>query len=292
MSDDVDIAPPPVEERSIAGPNRAQRFSARYGWRAIAIPIMVVTSSVAFLTVLGNQSIDARAVRNEVSAVTSVAPSSSAAPAPTTSAAPATAEGEAVDPSAPAAPTGSYVEAGDSSLNVVPGTSAVLGTGGPVKRFAVEVEGATNVDGVAFAAWVEQTLADPRSWGAGGRVSFQRVDSGQIDFYVALVSPAHVESLCPGYGTNGYTSCRYGNRAVINLARWSVGVPAYDGHLVDYRHMVLNHEIGHWLGNTHVFCPGPGRLAPVMQQQTLDMQGCTINAWPYPNGPNDNPVAP
>ena len=71
-----------------------------------------------------------------------------------------------------------------------------------------------------------------------------------------------METYCPGVGTGGYTSCRYGDRAVINLARWATAVPHYDGDIATYRHYVVNHEVGHALGNGHVDCPGPGQVAP------------------------------
>ena len=205
----------------------------------------------------------------------------------------AKAEGEqAAAASGPAAPTSTYSQAGDGNLNVVPGESAVLGTGGPVTTFDVEVEGGLGLDGTQFAAYVEKVLGDARSWVATGKLRFQRVSNGQADLHVALVSPDHVEGLCPGYGTNGYTSCRYHDRAVINLARWSVGVEFYAGALDQYREYVINHEVGHYLGHSHVGCPGPGHKAPVMMQQTLEIGSCTINAWPYPNGPADDPDAP
>ena len=47
-----------------------------------------------------------------------------------------------------------------------------------------------------------------------------------------------------------------------------------------YAAVVVNHETGHWLGLGHASCPGRGRPAPVMQQQSIGMQGCTPNAWP------------
>jgi hypothetical protein len=162
----------------------------------------------------------------------------------------------------------------------------VYGTG-PLRRFVVEVEDGAGVDGAAFAAAVEATLGDPRSWGAGGRLSFQRVGAddaaaGRYDFRVSLVSPGSMERWCPGAGTEGYTSCRYGERAVINLARWETAVPDYQGDVPTYRQYVVDHEVGHWLGNGHQGCPGPGRPAPVMQQQTLGLDGCTANPWPHP----------
>jgi hypothetical protein len=182
--------------------------------------------------------------------------------------------------------TETYVEKGTGTVSVVDGASPVLGTG-PLRRFIVEVEDGIGVDGAAFAEAVETTLGDPRSWGNGGRMSFQRVGlaeaaTGQYEFKVTLVSPGNMETYCPGVGTGGYTSCRYGDRAVINLARWATAVPHYDGDIATYRLYVVNHEVGHALGNGHKPCPGPGQLAPVMQQQTLGLDGCVKNAWPYP----------
>jgi hypothetical protein len=182
-----------------------------------------------------------------------------------------------------------YVEQGAGSLSVVDGTSSIYGTGGPLQRFVVETEDGIGVDGAGFAQAVEETLADPRSWGNGGRLTFQRVGAaealaGQYDFRVSLVSPGSMETYCPGVGTGGYTSCRYGERAVINLARWATAVPDYEGDVATYRLYVVNHELGHALGSrAHPPCPGPGQLAPVMQQQTLGLNGCTKNAWATPD---------
>ncbi len=44
--------------------------------------------------------------------------------------------------------------------------------------------------------------------------------------------------------------------------------------------MVVNHETGHWLGKGHARCPGKGRLAPVMMQQSKGTHGCRFNPWP------------
>ena len=189
-----------------------------------------------------------------------------------------------VTPSQPAVVP--YVEQGAGSVSVVDGSSAVHGTG-PLERFVVEVEDGIGVDGTEFATAVETTLGDPRSWGHGGQQSFQRVGAaeaaaGDYDFRVSLVSPGSMETYCPGVGTGGYTSCRYGERAVINLARWETAVPDYAGDLATYRLYVINHEVGHALGHGHEQCAGPGQLAPVMEQQTLGLQGCVKNAWPFP----------
>ena len=263
---------------------RLRRFARRHGWRAYAIPLLTL-ATIAVLVEL--------AIRPPVptpAATADPAPASpSETPAVATTPSPSSVEpvvpaeadaGPAVTP--PPAAVERYVEQGAGTLSVVDGTSEVHGTG-PLRRFVVEVEDGIGVDGAAFADAVTATLADPRSWGGGGRLSFQRVGAGaDHDFKVSLVSPGSMETYCPGVGTGGYTSCRYGERAVINLARWATAVPHYDGDIATYRQYVVNHEVGHALGNGHRPCPGPGQLAPVMQQQTLRLDGCVRNAWPYP----------
>jgi Protein of unknown function (DUF3152) len=279
----------PAPDRAPAG--RFRRFARRYGWRAYAVPVLALATVVTLADLASTTPGEAQSAGTGAPA-TAVASSppvdepvaeapTSAVPGPTTSA-----EADA-GPTAAAPPTAAgYVEQGAGTVTVVDGTSAVLGTG-PLRRFAVEVEDGIQVDGRAFATAVEQTLGDPRSWGADGRMSFQRVgraaaQAGQYDFKVSLISPASMETYCPGVGTGGYTSCRYGERAVINLARWATAVPHYDGDVATYRHYVVNHEVGHALGNGHVDCPGTGQVAPVMLQQTLGLEGCVKNAWPYP----------
>ncbi|MGY1781282.1 DUF3152 domain-containing protein [Geodermatophilus sp. SYSU D01036] len=291
----------PGAGRRAARPQRRRggtvgRFVARWGWRAYAIPLLVVATVLTVLDLLGpgtpaRVGATAGSTGSVASTATSSSAASSSAPSSTPSATPtdtpaptAPAEGDAGPTGLPAPAAGTYVEQGAGTVALVPGSSGVYGTG-PLQRFVVEVEDGIGVDGAAFAAAVEATLGDPRSWGNGGRMSFQRVDAtdpGAYDFRVSLVSPGSMERYCPGVGTGGYTSCRYGERAVINLARWETAVPHYQGDVATYRQYVVNHEVGHALGNGHQDCPGPGQPAPVMQQQTLGLEGCVKNAWPHP----------
>ena len=174
------------------------------------------------------------------------------------------------------------VLAGTGRLRVVPGGSPRSGSG-PLHRYRVEVEGGLGVDARSFAAEVDRVLADDRSWGAGGRASFQRVDAGPVRFRVVLASPRTTDRLCRPFDTRSRYSCGLLDRAVINSARWLRGAPAYDGRLADYRQYVVNHEVGHALDHRHERCPGRGRQAPVMLQQTIGLRGCRANPWPYPS---------
>ena len=110
---------------------------------------------------------------------------------------------------------------------------------------------------------MEKTLSDPHSWGRGGRASFQRIDTGVPDFRVTLTSSLTVRKLC-GYDLPYETSCYNGDlaRVVINDARWVRGAVAYAGNLARYRVYVINHEVGHALGNGHVQCPQQRRAGP------------------------------
>ena len=268
-------------------PSRLRRFVQRYGWRAYAIPLLTIATviTLADLALTDPPAAPATSVATDagVATDTSVAPPSPAAAGGPTS----SLEGDAGPAGAtPAAGAASFVQKGAGTVSLVDGMSPVYGRG-PLKRFVVEVEDGIGVDGPAFAHAVQATLADPRSWGHGGQMSFQRVGAAQAavkqyDFRVTLVSPASMETYCPGVGTGGYTSCRYADRAVINLARWMTAVPDYQGDIPTYRLYVVNHEVGHALGHGHEQCPGPGKLAPVMQQQTLGLNRCLKNPWPYP----------
>jgi hypothetical protein len=201
----------------------------------------------------------------------------------------------AMSPTAEASPTRHGVAAaarqtvtvprsGSGRFAVASGTTVVAGTG-ILHRYQVAVEIGARVGEADFAAAVQQTLADPRGWTARGRWRFQRVGPGQPhDFVVKLATPATVDRICGAAGirTSGEVSCRAGADVVINLRRWVLAIPAYAGHERDYQHLVVNHEVGHFLGFGHVGCPGRGRPAPAMMPQYFGLDGCTPNAWPYP----------
>lgn len=163
---------------------------------------------------------------------------------------------------------------------VVPGSTAPV-AGPTLWTYRVEVEDGLAFDGAQFAATVHATLGDPRGWAIDGHV-FQRLDTDAVDFRVILASPALTDELCAPLETNGRVSCRNGDMVVLNALRWAQGVEDYGGDLASYREYLVNHEVGHRLGRSHVECPGAGQPAPVMMQQTYGVGECTPNAWPLP----------
>lgn len=195
--------------------------------------------------------------------------------------------GRLADGAAGERPAAGYPRSGPGRFTAADGRSEVSGFDGPLYRYRVEVEQGTGQDVDVFAAAVDDTLGDPNSWIRSGELRFQRVpEADDADFTVYLATPATSERICAegGLDTEGYTSCRLPGRVVINLARWMEAVPDYGAPLSVYRTYVVNHEVGHELGEEHQACPGPGEPAPVMQQQTYGLDGCVANAWPYVDG--------
>ncbi|MBQ3464809.1 DUF3152 domain-containing protein [Candidatus Saccharibacteria bacterium] len=137
-----------------------------------------------------------------------------------------------------------------------------------------------------FRTKVTETLNDPRGWVRAG-LKFVEVNSGQ-DVNVILSDPASLGAT-PGCGAD--LSCTtWANQVIINDVRWREGTEASRAGGMstrDYQHMVVNHEMGHWLGHyEHIawcteengFIGGP---APIMLQQSTGLRDCSsFNAWP------------
>lgn len=144
-----------------------------------------------------------------------------------------------------------------------------------------EVRGRENVSDLeALASEAVAVYADPRGWSLGGSVRFDRVASGG-DFTLWLAADGVMSTF--GGACDVEWSCRNGRHVVINEDRWLGATDSWNdagASLATYRQMVLNHETGHWLGFGHGVCSGPGRLAPVMQQQSMALTGCAPNPWP------------
>ncbi|ADD44235.1 DUF3152 domain-containing protein [Stackebrandtia nassauensis] len=269
------------EDRPRASARTDRVLARRRMWRkrrrAILLAVLLMMFSIAGVKVVraatGADSSDAADYLT--SHVADDSPSESASPTPSRT------------PSASATPSDKpvVVDEGNGKWSYAkkPDKSEKFGDEGTLLSYNVAVEGDIHADVKEFSEVIADTLADDRGWTAGDDWRFKPIGkSGQADFTVYLASPKTRAKLCGS--EDSYTSCRNGDAVVINLERWLLGVPHWKKSLDSYRQYVINHEVGHRLGEGHVTCPKKGKPSPVMAQQTLELRGCQPNAWPYLDG--------
>ncbi|MFC3961809.1 DUF3152 domain-containing protein [Nocardia jiangsuensis] len=301
----IEDGPPPGEpEPPRHGPIR--RFLATYGWRAYALPVLLMVTVLV--------GVDAVRGGGPPAVVAGGAPgfgtlSPRADDVGIIGAPPGDGKFPADLPTGALPDGGPFTEVGAGTWRVVPGGTEQVGHGTQyVFRYTVEVE-----DGVDTAAYggdaavakmVDSTLANPKSWSHDSRFGFRRVDQGDPDFRVALSTRASTRKSC-GFDIPIDSSCYNADseQVVLSEARWVRGAPAFEGDIGSYRQYLVNHEIGHAIGyHQHQPCETDGGLAPVMMQQTfgtdnnaiatldpsgvvpMDGKRCRFNPWPYPRG--------
>ena len=150
-----------------------------YGWRAYALPVLVaVTGVVLYQTVTGTsasapasgQPVQGPPKIGAVGTVIIGAPPSGLT------------QFDASLPTGMLPNGGPFTEAGAKSWHVVPGVTPQVGQGtAKVFNYTVEVENGMDPTAFggddAFAAMVDQTLANPKSWTHDAQFAFVRVDA-------------------------------------------------------------------------------------------------------------------
>ncbi|SFB51387.1 Protein of unknown function [Amycolatopsis marina] len=298
------------QDKSPDPPKKKRSKLSAYGWRAYALPVLLVLTALVVFDTANDppQAADGAETTASVGATDS---DTGASREPLATENPP----KPVDlkiPTAELPEGGKYTQSGKGTWHVVPGKGEKVGKGGELLTYTVEVEDgldpATFAGEDAFANSVEQILSNPRGWTGSGDVFLRRVDSSapEPDFRVSLTSPdtTHRPDMC-GFSIQYESSCNLSakKRVVINLARWVRGAKAFEGDMVGYRQYAINHEVGHALGNGHEGCAKTGELAPVMMQQTFgvsndyvaklndydpnqgvpaDGKVCKPNPWPNP----------
>jgi len=268
---------------------------ATYGWRAYALPVLVVLTALALFDA-------ARAPAPETSAQSGDPLAAETAPVPLIPN-PGAGPGFAAAKAAAELPAGGpFTERGAGTWTVVPGAGPQFGTG-RLFTYTVELEDGVEVPGgpEGVATTVDATLQNPKSWIGSGEYSFRRIDDPRAaDIRITLTSQLTARAIC-GFAVPYDASCWDAElkQVVLNTARWARGAVAFQGNVVQYQQYVVNHEVGHGLGFPHTPCAKTGQLAPIMMQQTwgvsndylaalgtdrvpADGKVCEPNAWPFP----------
>ncbi|MEU3426053.1 DUF3152 domain-containing protein [Streptomyces gardneri] len=257
--------------------------------RRLALPVLVLMTlalggGAALAHFNGRAADDAAAPAPEPTAVTEAPTTEAPTPRPTTAKPKPKATTAKPKPKPKPTPKKTTVpQSGAGTFTTAQASGDAVGTGGSLRRYRVQVEDGIELSAHGAAAEIQQILAHPRSWAAHGRGRFQLV-SQNADFVIRIATPDTADALCArqGLNTHGELNCETADGVVVNLKRWMLGSPTFAGEAAEYRHLIINHEVGHEIGiRQHMGCPGPGKPAPAMMQQIKGLNGCRSNAFPY-----------
>lgn len=163
----------------------------------------------------------------------------------------------------------------------------VAASGKPAHQYTYCVGTRGNVgdtDMRVFENDIFRTLNNPQGWPrAGATFTLGDANAGNCDFTMYLAQADQVTTFSADCSDE--YSCRVGDDVIINEDRWNGATKQLIKAgltLQRYREMVINHEVGHRLGHidNEPTCAGPGKPAPLMQEQSMGLNGCTPNEWP------------
>lgn len=173
------------------------------------------------------------------------------------------------------------MEVADGVAKPVSGAS-LRSTAARTVTYDISSRGEIKGDIEEFRKLVAETFADNKGWKRAG-ITFKEVASGG-SLHMVLATGAQVKAASSGCSET--LSCAVYPYVLINDTRWMNGSDSYNTlsvALLDYRRMVINHEVGHYLGHEHIStCETATGLAPVMLQQSTGLRGCKPNSWPLP----------
>lgn len=138
-----------------------------------------------------------------------------------------------------------------------------------------------------FTNKVREILKHPKGWNINFKYIPNSDTNTQLYTVISLTPNEVIEQVC-GINEDIPLSCAYvGNSSNyeyvkpvhINQYRWKNGSKQSKMSLNDYRHYVINHEIGHTLGFLHE-PPRKGCKCPVMHQQTKYVEPGLPNPFP------------
>jgi hypothetical protein len=213
-------------------------------------------------------------------------------------------------------------ERGDGNFVVVPGTSEPIGTG-PTRWVRIEIEDGVPIDPTVVTAYVMSVLNDSQGWTARGRVAFGRTDGvadirivfatpkvaqalcpRAHDPLTVLIAPPDVPSVpggltvslaptaaspspSPTVGASPspakVPSCAEQGIVVVSAYQWASGIKAFGDDANAGHAYMINHPMGHLLGEPDATCGGADQLAPIMVDHELDITPCKPNGWPFPD---------
>ncbi|MCQ2570912.1 MAG: DUF3152 domain-containing protein [Candidatus Saccharibacteria bacterium] len=135
-----------------------------------------------------------------------------------------------------------------------------------------------------FRHKVAEIFVDARGWSRAG-VKFTEVEEGGR-LHMVLASPSEVKKASPSV-CSSELSCHVNETIYINDDRWNGASEAYRGlgvSVPNYQTMVVNHEVGHFLGHNHMSsCGVSSGVGSIMIDKAANLGTCLPTYWPLPN---------
>ena len=78
-------------------------------------------------------------------------------------------------------------------------------------------------------------------------------------------------------------SCAEQGVVVVDAYTWAAGLEGFGESRAPAHEYLINHFLGHLLGEEEQVCPSGGGRASVMVDHSVDISPCTANPWPYPD---------
>jgi len=154
-----------------------------------------------------------------------------------------------------------------------------VSSSGELRSYAVRVETSLKLKANSVAKQIAGVLNDPRSWTGSGGIRFSLVKKAKdADFLITLAASGSAGKICKVEKSG---TCTDGSEVVIDAAAWSASPESY-GSAAEWQSYLVNHGLGHLLGEDEAKCPKKAKPAPVMMPQAGDLNGCLANPWPYP----------
>ncbi len=101
-------------------------------------------------------------------------------------------------------------------------------------------------------------------------------------------TPSASASPSPSASAEREPSCADRGMIVLSAYKWATGIPVFGDDAKSGHAYMLNHAVGHILGEVDVTCEGKDEVAGIMVNQELDITPCLPNGWPFPTDDQDD----
>lgn len=201
---------------------------------------------------------------------------------------------------------------GEATFTVVSQQGSPSAGSGLTRWVSISVENGIDVDPEKLREFVMDVLHDNRSWGSDNRIEFVETD-GAADYRFVFASPYTAAAHCPAAhvavqvgpvvedsaaesatpepvdvpstqaspATPEEHACAQDGLVMVSMYDWTAAFSTFGAERTEARAYIVNHWLGHLFGNEESVCTS-GR-AGVMDDQRESLEGCTPNAWPYPD---------